>query len=165
MHNTQQASTESVKKSPLKSGVLFAQTFCRSGPHKVVHFHARSRREAAAERGERLLRVETGWTLQPVLQPPLQVCTTYVILHFNASNKYIYIFLVFNVAPASRSGYLTLFGRHENACAAYEHFRQFDNLLSKLARGKLGRGEQNTPLNRYLTLALSAAACELTESD
>lgn len=40
-----------------------------------------------------------------------------------------------------RSGYLTLFGRQEKACAAYGHFRQFDSLLSKLARGTLKREE------------------------
>lgn len=69
---------ESEKTSPLKFCVLFAQAFCRCGPHKVVHVHARSRGEAAAERGERPFRVETGRTLQPVLQPPLQVCNSSV---------------------------------------------------------------------------------------
>lgn len=66
---------ESQKTTPLMVCMLFAQTFCRCGPHKVVHLHARSRGEAAAERGEgqQPFRVETGRALQPVLQPPLQV--------------------------------------------------------------------------------------------
>lgn len=68
--------------------------------------------------------------------------------------------MILNITPASRSGYLTLFGRQENACAAYGHFRQFDSLLSKLARGTLTRGEQKTPLTHYLTLTLSAGTCE-----
>lgn len=64
------------------------------------------------------------------------------------------------VPPASRSGYQTLFGRLENAGAAYEHFRQFDKLLSKLARGKLRRGEQTPPPLRTHCQTLSAATCD-----
>lgn len=63
------------KTSPLKFCVPLAQTFCRCGPPKVVRLHARARGDVAAERGEgqQPLRVEAGWTLQPVLQPPIQV--------------------------------------------------------------------------------------------
>ncbi|CAI5687416.1 unnamed protein product [Oreochromis niloticus] len=38
-----------------------------------------------------------------------------------------------------RAGYLTFFQRTDNAAAAYEEFRKFDSLLTKLARGSLRR--------------------------
>lgn len=41
-----------------------------------------------------------------------------------------------------RAGYLTFFERTDNAAAAYEEFRKFDSLLTKLARGSLKREER-----------------------
>ncbi|XP_003448449.1 prostacyclin synthase [Oreochromis niloticus] len=41
-----------------------------------------------------------------------------------------------------RAGYLTFFQRTDNAAAAYEEFRKFDSLLTKLARGSLRREER-----------------------
>ncbi|XP_076615852.1 prostacyclin synthase [Chaetodon auriga] len=43
-----------------------------------------------------------------------------------------------------RAGYLTLFERRDNATAVYEEFRKFDELLAKLARCSLKRGESKT---------------------
>ncbi|GAA6221924.1 prostacyclin synthase [Lates japonicus] len=43
-----------------------------------------------------------------------------------------------------RAGYLTLFERRDNAAAVYKEFRTFDNLLTKLARSSLKRGESKT---------------------
>ncbi|XP_070693198.1 prostacyclin synthase [Pempheris klunzingeri] len=43
-----------------------------------------------------------------------------------------------------RAGYLTLFERRDNAAAVYKEFRTFDNLLTKLARCSLKRGESKT---------------------
>ncbi|XP_037640261.1 prostacyclin synthase [Sebastes umbrosus] len=43
-----------------------------------------------------------------------------------------------------RAGYLTLFERRDNASAVYKEFRKFDDLLTKLARGSLKRGESKT---------------------
>ncbi|XP_040890960.1 prostacyclin synthase [Toxotes jaculatrix] len=43
-----------------------------------------------------------------------------------------------------RAGYLTLFERRDNAAAVYSEFRKFDNLLTKLARSSLKRGESKT---------------------
>ncbi|XP_035008075.1 prostacyclin synthase [Hippoglossus stenolepis] len=43
-----------------------------------------------------------------------------------------------------RAGYLTLFGRRDNAAAVYEEFCKFDHLLSKIACCKLSRGETKT---------------------
>ncbi|KAL6112026.1 ptgis [Pungitius sinensis] len=43
-----------------------------------------------------------------------------------------------------RAGYLTLFERRDDASAVYEEFRKFDDLLAKLARGSLKRGESKT---------------------
>lgn len=43
-----------------------------------------------------------------------------------------------------RAGYLTLFERRDNAAAVYEEFRKFDDLLTKLARCSLKRGEKKT---------------------
>uniref|UniRef100_A0A4W6D6S0 Prostacyclin synthase n=1 Tax=Lates calcarifer TaxID=8187 RepID=A0A4W6D6S0_LATCA len=43
-----------------------------------------------------------------------------------------------------RAGYLTLFDRKDNAAAVYKEFRTFDNLLTKLARSSLKRGESKT---------------------
>ncbi|KAM9362373.1 prostacyclin synthase [Symphorus nematophorus] len=43
-----------------------------------------------------------------------------------------------------RAGYLTLFERKDNAAAVYKEFRKFDNLLTKLARCTLKRGERKT---------------------
>nr|QQL94729.1 cytochrome P450 8a1b [Lateolabrax maculatus] len=43
-----------------------------------------------------------------------------------------------------RAGYLTMFERRDNAAAVYKEFRQFDNLLTKLARSSLKRGESET---------------------
>ncbi|KAM4588886.1 prostacyclin synthase isoform 1-T1 [Odontesthes bonariensis] len=40
-----------------------------------------------------------------------------------------------------RAGYLTLFERKENPSAVYQEFRKFDELLTKLARASLTRGE------------------------
>uniref|UniRef100_A0A1A8CKP1 Prostacyclin synthase n=2 Tax=Nothobranchius kadleci TaxID=1051664 RepID=A0A1A8CKP1_NOTKA len=40
-----------------------------------------------------------------------------------------------------RAGYLTLFERDENVAAVYKEFRKFDDLLYKLARKSLNRGE------------------------
>ncbi|XP_054877218.1 prostacyclin synthase [Poeciliopsis prolifica] len=41
-----------------------------------------------------------------------------------------------------RAGYLTLFERRDDVDAVYEEFRKFDDLLTKLARGSLKRGER-----------------------
>ncbi|XP_070814820.1 prostacyclin synthase isoform X2 [Chaetodon trifascialis] len=43
-----------------------------------------------------------------------------------------------------RAGYLTLFERRDNATAVYKEFRKFDELLTKLARCSLKRGESKT---------------------
>ncbi|XP_068450272.1 prostacyclin synthase isoform X2 [Clinocottus analis] len=43
-----------------------------------------------------------------------------------------------------RAGYLTLFERRDNASSVYKEFRKFDDLLTKLARGSLKRGETKT---------------------
>ncbi|XP_040059299.1 prostacyclin synthase [Gasterosteus aculeatus] len=43
-----------------------------------------------------------------------------------------------------RAGYLTMFERRDDASAVYEEFRKFDDLLAKLARGSLKRGESKT---------------------
>ncbi|XP_056294323.1 prostacyclin synthase-like [Pseudoliparis swirei] len=43
-----------------------------------------------------------------------------------------------------RAGYLTLFERRDNASAVYKEFRKFDDLLTKLARGSIKRGETKT---------------------
>ncbi|XP_060898962.1 prostacyclin synthase isoform X1 [Labrus mixtus] len=43
-----------------------------------------------------------------------------------------------------RAGYLTLFERIDDAPAVYEEFRKFDDLLTKLARCSLNRGERKT---------------------
>ncbi|KAM9859514.1 prostacyclin synthase [Aulostomus maculatus] len=43
-----------------------------------------------------------------------------------------------------RAGYLTLFEKRDNAAAVYKEFRKFDNLLAKLARCTLKRGESKT---------------------
>lgn len=43
-----------------------------------------------------------------------------------------------------RAGYLTLFEGRGNGATVYEEFRRFDNLLTKLARCSLKRGERQT---------------------
>ncbi|XP_041639060.1 prostacyclin synthase isoform X2 [Cheilinus undulatus] len=43
-----------------------------------------------------------------------------------------------------RAGYLTLFGRGDNAPEVYKEFRRFDELLTKLARCSLKRAERKT---------------------
>ncbi|KAM6947015.1 prostacyclin synthase [Lycodopsis pacificus] len=43
-----------------------------------------------------------------------------------------------------RAGYRTLFERRDNASAVYKEFRKFDDLLAKLARCTLKRGERKT---------------------
>ncbi|XP_070758113.1 prostacyclin synthase [Enoplosus armatus] len=43
-----------------------------------------------------------------------------------------------------RAGYLTLFERRDKATAVYKEFRKFDDLLTKLARCSLKRGESKT---------------------
>ncbi|AWP02694.1 putative prostacyclin synthase-like [Scophthalmus maximus] len=43
-----------------------------------------------------------------------------------------------------RAGYLTLFESTDNAAAVYKEFRKFDNLLTKVARSSLNRGESKT---------------------
>lgn len=43
-----------------------------------------------------------------------------------------------------RAGYLTLFERRDKAAVVYKEFRKFDDLLSKLARCSLKRGERKT---------------------
>ncbi|KAM7006570.1 prostacyclin synthase [Tautogolabrus adspersus] len=43
-----------------------------------------------------------------------------------------------------RAGYLTLFERIDNASAVYKEFRKFDDLLTKLARCSLKRGERKS---------------------
>lgn len=47
-----------------------------------------------------------------------------------------------------RAGYLTFFERTDNAAAAYQEFRKFDNLLAKLARGSLRRGKLHCSLTK-----------------
>lgn len=46
-----------------------------------------------------------------------------------------------NCIALLRAGYLTMFERRDNAAAVYKEFRQFDNLLTKLARSSLKRGK------------------------
>ncbi|KAF6726119.1 Prostacyclin synthase [Oryzias melastigma] len=43
-----------------------------------------------------------------------------------------------------RAGYLTLFEGSDNAAAVYQEFRNFDDLLTKLARGSLKRDEKKS---------------------
>ncbi|XP_042262658.1 prostacyclin synthase isoform X1 [Thunnus maccoyii] len=43
-----------------------------------------------------------------------------------------------------RAGYLTLFERRDNTAAVYKEFRKFDDLLTKLARCSIKRGESKT---------------------
>ncbi|XP_076013109.1 prostacyclin synthase [Genypterus blacodes] len=43
-----------------------------------------------------------------------------------------------------RAGYATVFGGKDNVDSAYREFRQLEDLLVKMARGSLGRGEKRT---------------------
>lgn len=57
-----------------------------------------------------------------------------------------------NFISMSRAGYFTLFERRDNASAVYNEFRQFDGLISKLARCTLTRGKLHSSKIIFLSL-------------
>ncbi|XP_074523403.1 prostacyclin synthase isoform X2 [Halichoeres trimaculatus] len=65
-----------------------------------------------------------------------------------------------------RAGYLTLFERKDNVSVAYEEFRKFDHLLTKLARCSLKREESKTAnLSRERLWELLSPNCLSGRSD